>query len=272
MRRVMDYLPTGQFFGHNNQTLQLGGLTLTDTEYSYEFVDWHYHENPHLTLITRGDIRQGTRRETYECPADTLLFHNRQEPHYNLKPAGTTRGFQLEIHPQWSDAFNLNLDALPNCAKVLHPGVKLPFYNIYKEAKRFDDLSGLAIDALLLDLFSTLRGVVATANKATPGWVKKIDELLHDQFDQPLSLQAIAAELDLHWAHLSRDFPRYFHCTFGEYVRKIRIEKSLALLRHPQLSLTEIALLCGFADQSHFNRCFKEFSGITPKVFRRLSA
>jgi AraC family transcriptional regulator len=267
----MDFLPTGQFYGQNNQKLELDGLTLTDTVYSYEYVDWHYHENPHFTLITRGDIRQGTLRETYECPADTLLFHNRQEPHYNVKPAGVTRGFQLEVHAEWSRAFDLNLDVLPNCARILHPGVKLPFYNIYKEAKLRDDVSALTIHASLLEMFSGLREAGARAGGKTPGWVKTIDDLLHDQFDQPLSLQALAAELNLHWAHLSREFPRYFHCTFGAYIRKIRLEKSLPLLRNPRLSLTEIALTCGFADQSHFTRCFKEFSGVTPGAFRKLS-
>lgn len=267
----MNVLPNGRFYGQNNQTLELSGLTLTNTVYSREFVDWHYHENPYFTLITHGAIRQGTSRETYECPADTLLFHNRQEPHYNVKSSGLTRGFQLEIHPQWSSAFGLNLDALPNCAKVLHPGIKLPFYNIFKEAGLHDDLSGLAIDALLLEMLSGLKDATETTNKTTPGWVKKIDDLLHDQFDQPLSLQTIAAELNLHWAHLSREFPRYFHCTFGAYIRKIRLEKSLALLRNRELSLTEIAQQCGFTDQSHFIRCFKEFSGVTPKVFRKLT-
>jgi AraC family transcriptional regulator len=267
----MNYLPTGQFFGQTNQALQLGGLTITDTEYSYEFVDWHYHENPHFTLITRGDILQGTSRETYECPADTLLFHNQHEPHYNVKPSGLTRGFQLEIQPQWSRPFELMLDSLPPCAKVTHPGIKLLFYNIYKEAKLMDDVSSLTIDALLLEMFSTMRGVMAVASGAPPRWVKRIDELLHDRFDRPLSLQALARELNLHWAHLSREFPRYFHCTFGAYVRKIRIEKSFALLRDKNLSLTDIALQCGFADQSHFIRCFKEFTGVTPKAFRKIS-
>ncbi|NJM53248.1 MAG: helix-turn-helix transcriptional regulator [Blastocatellia bacterium] len=76
--------------------------------------------------------------------------------------------------------------------------------------------------------------------------------------------------MDVHWVHLSRDFPRYFRCNFSEYVRKIRVEKSLNLLRNQQLALTEIALICGFADQSHFIRSFKQFHGITPKKFRQI--
>lgn len=268
----MNYLPAGQFYGQTKHKIELDGLLLTDTEYSYEFIDWHYHKYSHFELTLRGDTCAGNRREKFYCSADTLLFHNCQEPHYNVKPAGTTRGFQLEITPRWSKQFELNLQTLPDSAKVLHPGVKLLFYNIYKETKLSDDVSALSIDALLLDMLTTMRDASAHNASRRPAWVKTIEELLRENFLEPPSLQTIAAELNLHWAHLSREFPRYFHCTFGAYLRKVRIEKSLALLPDNRLSLTEIALQCGFADQSHFIRCFREFMGVTPKAFRKLSA
>lgn len=267
----MNSLHAGQFYGQTKQKLELNGLTITDTEYSYVFIDWHYHEHSHFELTMRGDTCAGNRRETFYCSADTLLFHNCKEPHYNVKPAGTTRGFQLEIAPEWSQQFELNSAALPDSAKVLHPGVKLLFYNIYKEAKLADDVSGLSIDASLLNMLTAMRGKARRAEKHQPAWVKAMDELLRENFMQPPSLQTLATELNLHWAHLSREFPRYFHCNFGAYIRQIRIEKSLALLRDKHLSLTDIALQCGFADQSHFIRCFREFLGVTPKAFRKLS-
>lgn len=267
----MNSLPAGQFYGQTNQKLELNGLTITDTEYSYVFIDWHYHEHSHFELTMRGDTCAGNRRETFYCSADTLLFHNCQEPHYNVKPAGTTRGFQLEIAPQWSRQFDLNLGTLPDSTNVLHPGVKLLFYNIYKESKLADDVSALSIDALLLNMLTTMRGLAGHTENRRPTWVKTMDEMLRENFLEPPSLQTIATELNLHWAHLSREFPRYFHCNFGAYIRQIRIEKSLALLRDKDLSLTDIALQCGFADQSHFIRCFREFLGVTPKTFRKLS-
>lgn len=268
----MSNLPSGQSKQSAKQALALGGLTIADTEYSQEFVDWHSHDNPHFTLITRGGICQGTSQATYECPSGTLLFHNQQEPHYNLRPKGITHGFQVEIHSEWSQKFKLAWHALPPSKNVIHPGTKLLFHRIYKESKLTDDVSCLTIDALLLELFSAVRGFETVKGNTRPGWVKKLDDLLHDQFNQPLSLQTLAIELNLHWAHLSREFPRYFHCTFGEYVRKIRVEKSLALLRNKTLSLTDIAFQCGFADQSHFIRCFKEFTGTTPRTFRKISS
>jgi AraC family transcriptional regulator len=265
----MSYLKTANFSGRNNRSISLDGITIRETEYNYDFVDWHYHEKPPFTLITQGNIKQGSRRETYECAADTLLFHNCDEPHYTVKPAGITRGFQLEIDRPWSRKFDIDLNKLPAIKNVTHPNIRLLFYNIYKESKVFDTTSTLTIDSLLLETFETMRGVETFCTVA-PGWVKKIDEILRENIDEPLSLRRLSRELDVHWAHLSRDFRRYFRCTFSQYVRKIKVEKSLALLRGTTLSLVEITFMCGFADQSHFVRCFKEFTGVTPKAFRRI--
>ncbi|MBK7706629.1 MAG: helix-turn-helix transcriptional regulator [Acidobacteria bacterium] len=74
------------------------------------------------------------------------------------------------------------------------------------------------------------------------------------------------------FAHISRDFGRYFGCNSSRYVRKIKVERSLGLLRWSELSLIDIAYMSGFSDQSHFIRCFREFNGLTPKEFRRLLA
>lgn len=69
--------------------------------------------------------------------------------------------------------------------------------------------------------------------------------------------------------HLSRDFHKYFHCNLGEYLRELRVEKSLKLLNEYE-SLSEVALECGFSDQSHFIRCFKENIGVTPLKYKNL--
>lgn len=257
------------FLALDNRSVSVGGITITETQYDSEYVDWHYHENPHFTLITQGNIKQGSRRKTYDCSADTLLFHNCQEPHYTVKPAGITRGFQIEIDQPWSRNFEVNFENLPAIADLKHPTIRLLFYNIYKESKVLEPTSTLTIDSLLIETFETMRGVEAICT-AAPVWVRKIDEILRESTDEPLSLRQLSRELNVHWAHVSRDFHRYFGCTFSQYIRKIKVEKSLTLLRNSRLSLAEITFICGFADQSHFVRCFKEFTGATPKAFRRI--
>ena len=49
----------------------------------------------------------------------------------------------------------------------------------------------------------------------------------------------------------------------------IPIEKAIQMMKDPKYSLTEIAYLTGFSDQSHFNRIFKNQTGKSPLVYRK---
>src|SRR5687768_12078276 len=95
----MIFLRTGHFFGETNRTIHLNGITLTDTdtENPQEHIDWHYHENPYFTFILWGILIESNERESYQCSAGSLLFHGSQEPHYNVKPEGSTRCFHIEF-------------------------------------------------------------------------------------------------------------------------------------------------------------------------------
>src|SRR5437879_5037024 len=95
------------------------------------------------------------------------------------------------------------------------------------------------------------------ANRKTPSWAKEIKEIIQDQLDINLSmsLKEISSELNVHPAYLSREFSKHFdNFSFGEYIRKLRIDKAIGLLEHTEHSLSEIAYLTGFSDQSHFTR------------------
>lgn len=108
--------------------------------------------------------------------------------------------------------------------------------------------------------------------KEVPGWAKELKEIIQDQIDTnlTLSLKEISQSLNVHPSYLSREFSKYFDdLSFGDYIRKLRIEKSLELLKDPQYSLAEIAYLTGFSDQSHFNRTFKQHMGSNPSAYRK---
>jgi AraC-like DNA-binding protein len=270
MRAKMNYSNKRQFSGDTFQTTLFDGIIATETEYDYRFIDWHYHENPYFSLVISGDCREINKQGIIEYSTDSLLFHNYQEPHCSAKSGGISHHFQLELTHDWCRKFEIDPDKMPGSSKILNPKIKLLFHNIYQESKLSDNTSNLTVDSLLLQAFETMRGVEGSSPSTKPKWVKKIDEILHDNFDQTLSLTELSCQLDLHSAHISRDFPRYFRCNFSEYIRMIKVEKALSMLRNRKFTLTDIALNCGFADQSHFIRCFKKFVGITPKVYRKI--
>ncbi|MDF2924207.1 MAG: AraC family transcriptional regulator [Paenibacillaceae bacterium] len=69
-------------------------------------------------------------------------------------------------------------------------------------------------------------------------------------------------------------FIRLFRQTTGlttiQFITKIRMEKAVELLRHSNLTLTDIARLTGFTSVNYFNRTFHQWVGVTPGRFRSI--
>jgi AraC family transcriptional regulator len=263
-------LTTGQFYGQTNKLIQLDGLTLTDTEYTHDWVDWHVHENAYFTFILEGSVLEGNKKEIYHCSAGSLLFHNCQEAHYNRKPAGFTRGFHIELESHWLTNLDLDLSRVEGSLKLVDPQLKGLLYKIFKESKAEDAIQPLAIQSLLVNLLSRLIGEEPTSHRTLPVWAIQLRDLLQDTPSENWTLPALAQLVGIHPVHLSRSFPQYFHCSLSHYIRSLRIQQSLTLLPHKDRSLTDIALTCGFADQSHFIRCFKEIYHSKPSAYRAL--
>jgi len=126
------------------------------------------------------------------------------------------------------------------------------------------------VEQMLLEVFH--KYIKQTNSKKAPEWANELKEMIQDQLDtnMALSLQQVSEELEINPAYLSREFSKYFdNLSFGDYIRKLRIEKAISLMTDTNYSLTEIAYLTGFSDQSHFNRIFKKQTGHNPSVYKK---
>jgi AraC-like DNA-binding protein len=144
---------------------------------------------------------------------------------------------------------------------------------LYSWAKHLHQLKhtqGGPVERMLLEVFH--KYIKQSTSKKAPDWAKELREMIQDQLDtnMSLSLQQVSNELEINPAYLSREFSKYFdNLSFGDYIRKLRIEKAIGLMTDTSYSLTEIAYLTGFSDQSHFNRIFKKQTGQTPSVYKK---
>jgi AraC-like DNA-binding protein len=126
-------------------------------------------------------------------------------------------------------------------------------------------------EGLLLEVY---RKFLKQKSARVPAWAKELKEIVQDQIDTnlTLSLKELSQSLHVHPSYLSREFSKYFDdLSFGDYIRKLRIEKAIQLLDSPDHTLSEIAYLTGFSDQSHFNRVFKKHTGKNPSEYRKNS-
>jgi AraC-like DNA-binding protein len=125
------------------------------------------------------------------------------------------------------------------------------------------------IEGLFLEIHKVLK---AKSGKRVPQWAQELKEIIQDQIDTnlALSLKEVSKSLKVHPTYLSREFSKYFDdLSFGDYIRKLRIDKAIDMMKEPAYSLTEISYLTGFSDPSHFNRIFKAHTGKTPAAFRK---
>jgi AraC family transcriptional regulator len=143
---------------------------------------------------------------------------------------------------------------------------------LYAEFARKDGASEIAIEGLVLEILAEVaRSEEADKALKAPAWLKQATEIVESRFLERLSLTKIAAEVGVHYVHLSREFHKYNRCTVGELIRRRRVQYASHLMAHSRMPLAEIALACGFSDQSHLSFLFKRFMGVSPSKFRSVA-
>lgn len=93
-------------------------------------------------------------------------------------------------------------------------------------------------------------------------------EYIQARLSQELSLDAMAAQIGVSRCHFATQFKQAMGLAPHQYVSQQRIEKAKRALRSPQRSIAEVALDCGFSNQSHLTKVFKKQTGTTPKAYR----
>jgi AraC family transcriptional regulator len=101
--------------------------------------------------------------------------------------------------------------------------------------------------------------------------LRRVEEFLMAHLADDIGLEDLAAIADLSAKHFARAFRQSTGMPPHRWLIERRIDRAKALLMEDRLNLAEIALTCGFADQSHFTAAFRKSVGATPAIFRRES-
>jgi AraC family transcriptional regulator len=102
-----------------------------------------------------------------------------------------------------------------------------------------------------------------------PWQERRVKELIDANLDGEISLAMLAAECGLSLSHFSRAFRQSTGTSPHRWLLRRRVDLAKERLRDPKLSLLEVGLSCGFADQSHFTRVFTGILGTSPGAWRR---
>jgi len=135
----------------------------------------------------------------------------------------------------------------------------------------FVDHVALALSAHVAHVYGKMRSRRRPARGGlAPSQERRAKELLAASVDGDISLERLAAECGLSARHFARAFKRSTGVPPFRWLLKLRIERAKELLRVPSLSLADVAVTCGFTDQSHFTRVFVAATGLPPGTWRRM--
>jgi AraC family transcriptional regulator len=259
--------------GAKVRELALPGFNLTEARFSPgQVLPWHGHERASVCLVLDGTNALEFRSATFQLSPFDLAFKPNSAEHRNrYGPSGGARCLILDLDQSWLDdlrekgpvldqPFFFASRAFPNAGRRL-----------YGEFVEPDNLSGLSVEAICAELMvqATRVSSVAFPSQITPPWLQKVRDMLHAYYHERLSLEQLARIAAVHPVHLAQTFRVAYSCTIGEYVRNLRVMRAAEALARTNQPLAEIAIACGFYDQSHFNRVFKKHVKITPAQYRK---
>jgi len=105
----------------------------------------------------------------------------------------------------------------------------------------------------------------------TPQWYGRFSKVLdhiHKHYEEELDIGTLATQAAISQSQLERRFRQLLGTSPGEYILRVRVSASRALLESTDRTIADIALAVGFYDHSHFTRTFKRHMSCSPKDYR----
>ena len=254
------------------------GSTLMRAHFNAHRFERHSHETYSIGLTTSGV-------QTFQCdgsrhaslPGDLILF-NPDQAHDGEKGSPEGFGYAILYVP----------DETVAACRDAQSGIDLPQYFgkpvvrdvvVAQAFARMIDAVGqdgerLHGEELVCDLLVKLlvrhgerrgdgRALSAGANRMT-----RVRDYLQAHFEQDIGIDELAKQAGLSRVHLTRTFSRHFGVPPHVYLNAVRLHHARLAMAKGR-ALADVALDCGFVDQSHLNRRFKGAMGLTPVQWMR---
>lgn len=265
-------LSPGMFFGTVLRTVDVSGLKLAEVQYHSGLrTPKHRHERALLVIGLQGHSSQVYGDEPSTCGPWTVAFHPAGEIHWDHFFAPGVRDLNIEFDPACLTIVRGYCNLMDRAFASSGSEFRWLAAKIYREFSLPDELSPLAIEALVTELLVEISRDHLHGAATAPNWLKEAREIVRARFTERLSLAELSSSVGVHPVHLAREFHRFFRRTIGQEIRYLRIELACRKLETRNYALKDVALMVGFSDQSHFGRTFKIVTGMTPVQFRAQS-
>ena len=228
-----------------------------------------------LHFIYEGEGVYGVNGKKYKISKGDVLFAPPDTPYYTR----TSSDNRLKLY---YIAFTG-----PNCETFMHRAgfndtnavVKSDSEYILPKIKNVYDLMGnnsftsiMKANAEFLDilcsLFEKLPENYELRDKPISTYTMLVEEYIQKNYNEDIKISDICNYIHLSRTYLSSVFKKIKGVSIKDYITRYRIERAADMLRSTELSVTEIALRCGFNNSVSFYRQFRSIMIASPRYYR----
>lgn len=252
----------------------LGNLEFLHTSSLTDGYAKHLHEEYSLCWVQSGLVKTHYRGETHLSPLQSFTVMNPTEPH---------RGEVISEEDASYYSLYISEAAVQELCEEVFASSKLPYFgqpiildetlerklHAFIRSLKSSGLEShthyLSFMAHLLKHYTDTPLNLPAIQQETSA-VEKVRSYLHDNFQRDVTLEELAKVANLNRAYLIRSFKKTVGLPPHAYLTQLRLSEAKKQLTKG-LSIAQVALNTGFADQSHFSRAFKKTYGITPGAY-----
>ena len=251
----------GRFFGHHSRVASAGqfSCTLSRATVPKEQLPEHVHDDGHIILALDAGYLSRAFGSDQQGAGFDLIYNPPGTVHRDcfFAPGGryVSIEFPRDVAPD-----------LPSPTRLPGPVPLKAVESALGCILRGETGSEMFLEEQLLDLVATIGS--GAPQSRPPRWFRRAEELIEASCTEPhVTIAGLAASLELHPVYFARAYRAACgHGPARELQRK-RLRAAGAMLSR-DIALSEVALSCGFADQSHLCRAMRAMLGVTPGALR----
>ena len=227
----------------------------------------HWHFDHELAVCEDGEALISLNLETFTLRKGQCIYLRGQSVHSILSAPGTTLYVSLfsdDLLRRVTDNYCLAHPVFTDDFRVLETLERIRAAGFKKE-RFYDEISNALMQQLIAEIFSVLeiRSSAVLVSAATERYKKLLYDI--DENAGTYSFLRAVEFMNMSEAYFSRFFKRISGMTFSMYLNHIRVNRAIDLIKNTDLSMTEIAMTCGFETIRNFNRVFRQITGYAPR-------
>jgi len=226
-----------------------------------------FHPHGELLYVTEGAIPITVDGKSHLLKAGEMLVLFPYLTH-SYEDAPEASALILLFDPKETAFDNTLLTAKPVCCHTEAASLLPLMERAVEMAKRDRPKTAMAyVNALLGELLELL--VLEPHSGPSGDMTVQLLSYCAEHFAEDITVSSLAAKLYISESYVSKLFSRQLGCSCREHINKLRIHKAQNLLESTDLPIGQIMAMCGFQNQSSFNRIFRTLTGRSPRQYRK---